>query len=733
MRTGWRGLKISSKPFYTEALPRGGQLIWWGDFLAQIGAYPETIKDTLKTDYGVPNLFILPEHLFDIDNGVSLSELEFPLYYNFYLKQVKLRFICRPKQFRPLIRLLKEAVFGPYSFSLEKEFLSNGSSPSCPDLKAEAEYYKTIDGNRLKLSDLIEPIVCPEDTAVFVDGVEISLLQGDRYSFKRGEEEHFTSFSPLDPPYFNGNERCSFQPPDFGITVLGAGHGFDVNSRTSGFIIWIDGRGLVVDPPVHTTQWMRARQLDQRLIEDLLLTHYHADHDSGTLQKLMEEGRVRVHTTATIQKGFIRKYRSLLDLKGKELETLFDFRPVLVGPKINILGARFRFWYTLHPIPTLGFECEHRGKRFTYSCDTLYDPALYSKLETDGVISSSRRKDLENFPWDADLIFHEAGIPPIHTPVSILANLSQDIRQRLYLTHVSSDILGDETRLKIAPTGIRNTIELVPYSKESSPRKEAERLLDILLHTELFAQLPIEKSLEFLHIAKFINIASGQEVTKIGDWGDRFYLISQGEVEVVREGISFSKLKRFDFFGEMAIVFNKPRVASIKALTDVELVSISRSDFLQFIANTELLQLLRQAAFNKMNDLWKIMKKNRRLYSLSTFQRGQLLSLFKERHYQGERTIYLAGDEPSSLFLIADGRISLKASNSEKIIGSGALLGCLPEPDRPICYQASAETLEPTRIYEVSLSKMGDFFRRNPGTLVRLSRHLRSEPFSYTL
>lgn len=40
-----------------------------------------------------------------------------------------------------------------------------------------------------------------------------------------------------------------FTPPDFGITILGSSHGFDCKGSTSGYIFWINQRGIMVDPP----------------------------------------------------------------------------------------------------------------------------------------------------------------------------------------------------------------------------------------------------------------------------------------------------------------------------------------------------------------------------------------------------------------------------------------------------------------------------------------------------
>lgn len=714
-------------------MPRGGTLVQWGGFLAQIGAYPETIKDTMKGSSGVPNLYILPGTLFDLANGISQGELEFPLYFNYYIKGRKLRVVCRPEQQRPVARLLKEAVFGPSSFRLEREFPRGAATLGFPDLKAEGLFYKVVNGRKLKLSNFIDPIVCGTGQSVTVDGVTITPLENDEFLFERDGERHSMQFQPLDPPVFAHDGSSHFQPPDFGISVLGAGHGFDPHSQTSGFIIWIEGRGLLVDPPVHSTQWMKARNLDQRLVEDILLTHCHADHDSGTLQKVMEEGRVRLHTTPTVEESFVRKYRSLLGLDTEELEKLFDFQPLLVGPKINILGARFRFWYTLHPIPTLGFEAEYKGKRFAYSCDTLYDPQVFAQLHHDGILSEERRQSLVDFPWDADLIFHEAGMPPIHTPIGVLANMSQDVRDRMYLTHVSPDIIGTETRLKVAPTDLPNTIELVPFTSRQGTDRSIE-LLDILLHAEIFTEAALHKSLEFLHIAEIINVPAGEELVRKGEWGDMFFMVCRGEVGVHRDGRLVRTLRRYDFFGEMAIVLDMPRFASVRTITDCELVTVARSDFLKFIANTELPDLLRRVSLNKINDLWPVMKANSRLANLSPFQRGQLQSILEPRDCQSGEVLYSAGGLPLELYLVAEGKVRLTTpAGQEREAGRGALLGRFPEKDRLTTHEVTATVLEPTRLFVAPLAKLRGFFRRNPGTFVRLSRVLRNDPFSQSL
>jgi hypothetical protein len=55
-----------------------------------------------------------------------------------------------------------------------------------------------------------------------------------------------------------------------------------------------------------------------------------------------------------------------------------------------------------------------------------------------GVLSEGRRDKLLNFPWQHDAILHEAGIPPIHTPIKTLQALPDDVKARLHVVHVAA-------------------------------------------------------------------------------------------------------------------------------------------------------------------------------------------------------------------------------------------------------------------------------------------------------
>lgn len=51
------------------------------------------------------------------------------------------------------------------------------------------------------------------------------------------------------------------------------------------------------------------------------------------------------------------------------------------------------------------------------------------------------------------MILHEAGVPPIHTPLYILREFPEEVKTRLYLVHVAERDVPKDSGLKIAKTG----------------------------------------------------------------------------------------------------------------------------------------------------------------------------------------------------------------------------------------------------------------------------------------
>lgn len=99
---------------------------------------------------------------------------------------------------------------------------------------------------------------------------------------------------------------------------------------------------------------------------------------------------------------------------------------------------------------------------------------------------------------------------------------------------------------------------------------------------------PYERSkiADALETRKF---ATGEVIIKEGDPGDAFYLLEKGEADAYK-GDTGNKVRHYnkgDFFGELALLNDAPRAASIVAATDVKVASLDKNAFQRLLGPVE--------------------------------------------------------------------------------------------------------------------------------------------------
>ena len=145
----------------------------------------------------------------------------------------------------------------------------------------------------------------------------------------------------------------------------------------------------------------------------------------------------------------------------------------------------------------------------------------------------------------------------------------------------------------------------------SSASIKPERLSKI----NLFSDFSI-KSLESLcNSFNSINYPGSHIVISEGDEGDLFYIIVRGRVEVIKrinnQDIKVNILEDGDFFGEIALLSDIPRTATIRTLEPTLLISLKRSKFLELVnSESSINKKLKDTMDKRMQELNKLNKGN---------------------------------------------------------------------------------------------------------------------------
>lgn len=162
-------------------------------------------------------------------------------------------------------------------------------------------------------------------------------------------------------------------------------------------------------------------------------------------------------------------------------------------------------------------------------------------------------------------------------------------------------------------------------------------VVGLLKGVELFSELNEDQLAMLANLVVVQNFNRDETVVLEGDSSmQALYLIASGSVQVYMTGIDgretiLSFLERGDFFGEMSLIDGEPRSASVRTVSDAQMLIIHRESFLQLIRQTPEIAMALLSEMSK-----RLRKANKQIGSLSTMSvsgrvAGTLLNLMEER------------------------------------------------------------------------------------------------------
>jgi hypothetical protein len=102
----------------------------------------------------------------------------------------------------------------------------------------------------------------------------------------------------------------------------------------------------------------------------------------------------------------------------------------------------------------------------------------------------------------------------------------------------------------------------------------------LLRSLRIFRALPVPELEGVARNAWDVSVRAGEVIVRQGEAGDTYFAIADGMFEVVKCDVVENTLTRGDGFGEIALIDDVPRTATVRAVTDATLVAIAREPFL---------------------------------------------------------------------------------------------------------------------------------------------------------
>ena len=250
---------------------------------------------------------------------------------------------------------------------------------------------------------------------------------------------------------------------------------------------------------------------------------------------------------------------------------------------------------------------------------------------------------------------------------------------RILLIALALVVIGPVVRglislLRSIARRIRAVARRVRFRLETRWRVEAAELIDAL---PIFEDVPVEVLNEIAGRVRLRTLAANQPVFRQGDRPTAFYVVRNGVLEVVEEDPDtggehqIRTLVRGESFGELALLMDSPRAATIRAVEEAEVFEIDQGTFDRLLADTihvpdfeptlqQLAELREQPCFSHLGT-------------------DQLVEVRRRGEWMvvgaGHAVIH-QGEEGDSFYAVASGRFDIVTDGELKqTIGPGAYFG----------------------------------------------------------
>jgi cAMP-dependent protein kinase regulator len=197
-------------------------------------------------------------------------------------------------------------------------------------------------------------------------------------------------------------------------------------------------------------------------------------------------------------------------------------------------------------------------------------------------------------------------------------------------------------------------------------------------HIPIFSELNEQELQSLLGRLRMRTFQKEVLVCQEGEEGDSLYIIVRGEVAITKrmaggKEVWVRNLQEGEFFGEFGFFTDQKRHASVKAITECEILEICRDDLKELVkAHPRMMEVLQHLFKERILDLFLALSPL--FSSLSSADREEIFKRFRLRRVPEETLLFKGGDPSMSLYLVKSGAVEIYTQNRR---GKKVCLGTL--------------------------------------------------------
>ncbi|GEM_PF-1468150 len=669
-----------------EIIP-GCKTVDAGEMRIVFGVPSDIIKFFALKHQSPGNVVVLPDKLYD--KGI-IQSVEFPLYRyifgsDFRESKKKFTIIGTPRVISQIREILHQTVIGPRDDELQQ--WSN-----CGEVDLVKKFRTYFRRDFQQIDEIVNLVSFDRNDCARFGDILIHRRGGNSFKVSDGDDHAYINITAsehaISPPTEYSAPDELIRPMRLGAVVLGTSSGFDPRGDTSNIVIFAHHLGISIDGSPWMSERLNLFGIPPKDVKLFIITHLHDDH-SNIFQMIIKGYRSTIATTNLIYRSFLVKASNILSIPVEDVEKLIYFVELKPGETVKWYSNSIECFYTAHPIPTIGIII---NDRIMYSGDTLWGSKLKAAAD-DGYLSDEYCQYLQNLPLHPriELIFMDGGGGAIHPDPAELAALPEEVRKKMYITHVSAISPEMEEKLNIGRPGQIFRLD---------DRRASLDFEDVLALSEstLMKGSPQEWLRVFCAVGTIILEGAHRVIVDEQTPPDYFYFLLRGTLKVMKGDAVITRIYSGDYFGEMIFLGAKKRTATIVAESAVKILAIPQDVFQDFVSDE-----------NVKKNLVKIMNLRPNFFQTSIFgdtpenYLGDIILKCKHREYQAGEEIISEGDIGDELFLILKGTCEVtKRVKDQRVViremGRFDIFGEMALFSESKIRQATVTALEPVEV-----------------------------------